>query len=320
LIAFALLLGGGLLLSLAPPRPAAVGDELVRIAPESTVTSIAAELEERGIIRSALGFRLLARVGGLDRTLRAGSYHLSPAAWLWEVLAELHAGQLESTSFTIPEGLTLKEIAAVLEGAGLGKADAFRLAGRDVELLARFGIPATSVEGYLFPETYTVARGLPPKAILEVMLTQFFSRLETLPGAAALTPRERHRRLILASIVEREAKVKRELGRIAGVFENRLARHMKLESCATVQYVLGEPKERLLLSDVRTESPYNTYLNHGLPPGPIASPGLDAIGAALAPESHDFLFFFARPDGSGRHVFSRTYAEHKEAQRKLGRG
>ena len=308
------------LLALAPVDRGSARERLVTVPPESTVATIATLLEDEGVVRNAPAFRILARLRGLDRTLRAGSYHLSPAAWAWTVLGELHRGAIEQVSFTIPEGLTLADTAAILARAGLGTADDFVAAARDPRLLATYGIPAASAEGYLFPETYTIARGLSPRAIVELMLQQFFDRSAAVLHAHALSPDKRHRAVTLASIVEREAKRPGELGRIAGVFRNRLVRHMKLESCATVQYVLGTPKERLLLEDVRTESPYNTYLHVGLPPSPIASPGLAALQAALAPDKHDELFFFAKSDGSGEHVFSRTYAEHQERQRRLGHG
>ncbi len=149
------------------------------------------------------------------------------------------------------------------------------------------------------------------------MVDQLLSRMRELPGAALLTNTELFERLTLASLVEREARDVDEQPRIAGVFKNRLERNMRLESCATVQYILGTPKARLTYEDVRRPSPYNTYLNTGLPPGPIANPGLNALRAALAPEAHDYLFFLAREDGSHKHVFSKTYAAHKEQQRHL---
>ncbi|HET6343991.1 MAG TPA: endolytic transglycosylase MltG, partial [Myxococcota bacterium] len=134
-----------------------------------------------------------------------------------------------------------------------------------------------------------------------------------------LSPQELYDRVILASLVERETRDHREMPRVAGVFENRLSRGMRLESCASVQYLLGKPKERLQLEDVRIPSPYNTYLHPGLPPGPIASPGVAALSAALSPERHDYLFFFALEDGSHRHRFSRSFAEHLRARREQAR-
>lgn len=310
---------GAAVLALAPVQIGSARERFVTVPQDSTVGTIATLLQEDGIIRSAAMFGLLARASGLDRALRAGSYHLSPGMWAWNVLAELRDGTVEPVTFTLPEGLTLNETTDALARAGLGSAEAFRNAASDPQLLATYGIPASNAEGYLFPETYTVARGLAPYAIIELMLQQFVTRTASLSQESVLSPAERHRRVILASIVEREAKARSELGRIAGVFHNRLSRNMKLESCATVQYVLGTPKERLLLEDVRTESPYNTYLNRGLPPGPIANPGLVALQAAFAPAKHDELFFFAKEDGSGEHIFSRTYAEHQERQRRLAR-
>ena len=314
-----ILLGVGSALVMAPPSGERDRDHRVTIAQGETLSRIATILEEEGVIRSATAFKLLARLRGLDAGLRAGNYRLPAGAWMPSVLRELHRGQLHQIHLTIPEGLTLEEIAARVEAAGLAKANDFLLAATDVELLARHGIPATSAEGYLFPETYVFAEGVGAKGIVEAMIGELEKRVRQIPAAASLTPTERHRWITLASIVEREAKAPDERARIAGVFRNRLERHMKLESCATVQYVLGERKERLLLEDVRKESPYNTYLNPGLPPGPIANPGLGALEAALHPERHDYLFFVARRDGSGRHIFSKTYSEHLKAQRSLPR-
>jgi UPF0755 protein len=186
-------------------------------------------------------------------------------------------------------------------------------------VLSRYDLPGPTAEGFLFPNTYVFARGLAARDLVEVMIREFFGRVSALPGVARATRDELVRRVVLASIIEREARDKSELGRIAGVFENRITRNMKLESCATVQYVLGHRKDRLSLADVRRPSPYNTYLIHGLPPGAISSPGLDALKAAFAPEHHELLFFFAKEDGSHRHVFTRTYAEHLSAQRLVAR-
>jgi UPF0755 protein len=154
------------------------------------------------------------------------------------------------------------------------------------------------------------------------MVDLFFVRLQELAPGRKYSPAELVETVTLASIVEREAQREDEMPRIAGVFINRLERNMRLESCATIQYVLGKSKERLLLSDLRKESPYNTYLNNGLPPGPIANPGSAALRATLGPERHEYLFFFARKDGTRRHVFHQTYAQHQKAlvrQRQSGK-
>lgn len=290
-------------------------DQRVEISRGATVKEIGENLEAQGLVRSGKAFQLLARVRGVDHALRAGHYRLKGSMWSWTVLDQLVAGQLHTKAVTIPEGLTLTQIAERVEEAGLANADAFIDAARDKALLNEYGLPTPSFEGFLFPETYRFAEGLEARDLVEAMAEEFFERFaEVIPEGTS--PDELIEKIILASLIEREARSNSEMPRIAGVFQNRIREGMRLESCATIQYILGKPKERLLLRDLRIESPYNTYLNRGLPPGPIASPSADAIAAAFAPEEHDYLFFFARKDGSGTHVFSKTYREH---QRKIAR-
>lgn len=317
------LLAAAIGLAVAPLAPVAglgASDRVVKIPRKASVARIAEQLEHERIIKSRRAFRYLAWITGVDRDLRAGVYRLPTGAWAWTVLGELRAGQVNTRTVTIPEGLTLSEIAKELEAAGLARATDVLRAARAPELRQKYGIPGRTLEGFLFPETYTMAQGLTASEILAVMLKEFYARLAEIPAAASIaSPEQLLAKVTLASIIEREARDKSELKRVSGVFHNRLARNMRLESCATVQYVLDQPKKRLTVADVRTESPYNTYLNAGLPPGPIASPGLPALRAALAPERHDYLFFFAREDGSGRHVFSKTYQEHQRQQQNLRR-
>ena len=187
-------------------------------------------------------------------------------------------------------------------------------------ILESFGIPAASVEGYLLPETYTLARGLSAAEILQVMVDRFFAKLRHIPETKNLSAEAIHDLVTLASMVEREAANPSEVERIAGVFKNRLDDNLRLESCATIQYILGKVKKRLTYKDLRIESPYNTYLYEGLPPGPIASPGMRALRAVLKPEKHDYLFFVARRDGTRRHVFTSTFAAHQAAIRRVKRG
>lgn len=299
---------------LLPPR-AGSGERVVTIQQHSSAPQIAQQLASAGLVRNAMAFQLLARASGADRHLRAGTYSLSLGLWPWALLDELERGQVDMRAVTIPEGLTVKEIGLALERAGLTSVEDFVRATSSRALLDTYAIAGTSVEGFLFPETYRFAAGLSAEQIAAVMVGLFFTRLSELPEARGLAGSALYERVVLASIIEREAKDESELTRIAGVFQNRLARNMRLESCATVQFIIGEPKARLSLEDVRQPSPYNTYLNEGLPPGPIANPGLAALRAAIAPEQHDLLFFVAREDGSGKHLFSSTYEEHLRAQR-----
>lgn len=301
------------LLWAAPPRQARTHNAVLEITPGTSLAEIARKLQDDGVIRSSLAFRVLAKFKGVERSMRAGHYKIANGMWAWSVVDELHAGQIKTETLTIPEGLNLKQIGELIERTGLVTREGFVEAARDPELLKRFEIPGTSVEGFLFPETYTFAKGLAPKDIVAAMVDLFFSRLKGLADRSNIDADELKRRVILASIVEREAKRSDEMPRIAGVFLNRLGKNMRLESCATVQYILGKTKERLRISDLRQPSPYNTYLHTGLPPGPIANPGLQALEAAFKPERHEYLFFFARKDGSQSHIFTQTYAQHQKA-------
>jgi UPF0755 protein len=177
-------------------------------------------------------------------------------------------------------------------------------------MLERYSIPFSSVEGFLFPDTYVVAKGLSAEQIVSIMIDRFFEELRNL-DFEGYSDEKLGQVVIIASLVEREAKIDSERPLIAAVFYNRLAKGKRLESCATVQYILGKTKERLLFSDLQVDSPYNTYLHSGLPPGPISNPGAKSIQAALFPADVDYLFFVSKRDGS--HYFSTTYREHLEA-------
>jgi UPF0755 protein len=305
---------GGLgLLWAAPPRQARTHNAVLEITPGTSVAEIARKLQADGVIRSSFAFRVLAKIKGVERSMRAGHYRIASGLWAWNVVDELHDGQISTETITVPEGLNLKQVAELVEASGLVTREGFMEAARNPELLSQYEIPGNTVEGFLFPETYTFAKGLAPRDIVSAMVQLFFDRLEGLADRPNMAPEELKRRVVLASIIEREAKRSDEMPRIAGVFQNRLEKNMRLESCATVQYILGKPKERLRLSDLRQPSDYNTYLHTGLPPGPISNPGLPALEAAFEPESHEYLFFFARKDGSQSHVFTQTYAQHQKA-------
>ncbi len=318
-VAACLVAASGAALNATAPAQDRLGSARLTIPPQTSVAAIAEQLEKSQLVRSAAAFRLMARVSGLDRTLRAGVYELPLDAWAWEILSELERGQVHHVQVTVPEGLSLREVARLLEHHDVASTGEIMRAAKDPELLAKFDIRGKSVEGFLFPETYTFARGLSAREVVESMVELFFVKTSLLPEAVHATPEQLYEKIALAAIIEKEARDKSEQAKIAGVFKNRLEQNMKLESCATVQYVLGRTKERLTLADVRQPSPYNTYLHTGLPPGPIANPGLGAIKAAFRPEKHDYMFFFAREDGSHQHVFTKTYAEHMKAQRLLAR-
>lgn len=290
----------------------------VVIPPGSSFRAAADSLERAGVVGSSRFFRLYAKLRGQDRSLRPGTYELRPGTGWDAAIAALTQGRGLVASITIPEGFTLAAIVPLLAERLDAPQDSVLAAVRDSAELARLDIPSGTLEGYLFPETYSFSVGTPARAAVAAMVREFerrwhpawTARLDTL----GLT---RHEVVTLASIVEKEARVADERPTIAAVYCNRLRQGMLLQADPTVQYALGSHVERVLYAHLETESPYNTYRVAGLPPGPIASPGSASLEAALYPADVPFLFFVARPDG--RHEFRRTFAEHVQARQEVRR-
>lgn len=322
IMAISLLATGLSVLQPAVSGPAAPVE--VYIAPKATAGQIAVQLEEKGLIRSALAFRLLAKLKGLDSSLQAGRYFLSPGRTPGQILEAITSGDTRDPVLrvTIPEGYTVRQIAAVLAAKGVTGETEFLEVAKAGELKSRFfgDPPAEGTifrwEGFFFPDTYFFRPGTPAREVAQRMLTRmdevWAEETRSYPQPPLnLNPREL---VTLASLVEREAKVASERPLVARVFYNRLHAGMSLQSCATIQYLLPAPKPHLLEADTRIPSPYNTYLNPGLPPGPIASPGRDSLRAVLNPAEAKYLYFVAKPDGT--HAFSTSYREHLNNQRR----
>lgn len=293
---------------------------VVEVPPGADAAQVAALLHHHGLIRSPLAFRLWVRWQGVEGRIQVGEYRFSPREGVGSIVRRLAAGDVVRYPLTFPEGLSARDVARRLADRGLADEHQFL---QEVRRADRHWIPemagnATgSVEGYLFPDTYQFSRGLPPEKIVAAMVARFrqaTAPLWSLPRPLDLTP---HEVVTLASLVEREARWDSERARIAGVLYNRLRRGMPLQVDATVLYALGQHKERVLYRDLEVDSPYNTYRRAGLPPGPIANPGLASLRAALQPEAHDYLYYVARSDGS--HVFTRTLSEHERAKRAVQR-
>jgi len=288
------------------------------------LSAIAQELEAAGAIRSALALRLWLewqnRIAGQPKVLQAGTYDLSLGWSLAEVVAIMQQARAEEVRVTIPEGWSLRDMGSYFAAQGLFSDEAFQAAVRDPQIWRRYTwLPAnlTSLEGYLFPDTYQLPTKLTPEQAIDAMLRRFeevaLPLYRTYQQRQA-NPLSLHEWVTLASIVEKESVLASERRTIAGVFTERLRRGMRLEADPTVEYALGirQTKEQpLTLAQVRTESPYNTYLVAGLPPGPIAAPGKASLAATADPEPTEYLYFMARYDGS--HIFSRTLAEHERA-------
>ena len=281
------------------------------VIPSGTGTEgIAGILEENKLIDNTGVFKLQSKSKGYDGKFKAGQYSLSPSMSMEDIMKILVAGKADTVRFTIPEGYDIKRTTEKLSKDGLINPDTFakelETGQFDYKFLADAPTGANRLEGYLFPDTYDIFTTANEHDIIDKMLYQFnkvfteeyYARAEEL----GMSVREV---ITLASIIEREARIPEDRPVIASVFYNRLKIKMPLQSCATVQYILGEQKPVLSIKDTQIESPYNTYLNPGLPPGPIASPGAGSIKAALYPADTDYLYFLAKGDGS--HAFSVTY-------------
>jgi len=322
LLLFTCALGGSLIIA-NQLKPVSASSALVQVEIPKGASSkkIGAILADHKLIRSQNLFYYFTRFKGLDQDLKAGIFNLD-ASWSLEkiALSLTKSTQGPSISFTIPEGFNLKQIAARLEDKGLVSSKDFFKTVNSSRFAYGFleDLPQGEqwLEGFLFPDTYQVKENAPPEEIINTMLRRFGEIYD-----AEMQARTRELGLsvlelvTMASIIEKEGKLDEERSIIAGVFYNRLKAKWLLESCATVQYLLDEPKEILLYSDLEIESPYNTYKYGGLPPGPIASPGKSSLKAALYPAEVDYMFFVAEKDGS--HYFSKTLAEHESAAKRI---
>jgi len=318
----------GSLVNEEPPRlgaPQASVPEVVTVSVEQgeSAQAIGEKLHDASVIESARLFVVLTELMGLGDALEAGDYEFERGETALSAVRRISQGITASLAVTIPEGLRLEEIADLLERRGVVSAGDFRRALTDAYDASFLGElpPGAGPEGFLFPATYGFSHDATGHEVVQQLLNAFDQRygehIQPLlsPDDQLSLPEV----LTLASVIEREAHVPAERPIIASVFLNRLRQGLPLQADPTVQYALGNDpasveefgywKRSLSLADLRLASPYNTYVNVGLPPGPIANPGLDSILAALQPDDTDFLFFVARPDGS--HVFAETLTEHQ---------
>lgn len=289
---------------------------VIVVKPGMAFATVADTLHREGIIADLFLFRLQAKLHGAENEIKAGEYDFQQAATPGKVLDRLVAGDVRRYKLTIPEGFNLREIGVRIEEAGLGTADQLLELAFDADFLDAVKVRANSLEGYLFPETYTYTAGTSLKSVLTRMIDQFRQRVDAeMLAAAAAHDLDEHRLVTLASIVQKEAGNNDEMPLIAAVFLNRLQRRIPLQADPTVIYGLGEEFDgNITKADLRLPTPYNTYTMVGLPPGPIASPGEKALRAAAFPADVKFLYFVAKGDGS--HIFSHTLKEHNKAVRK----
>jgi UPF0755 protein len=279
----------------------------------STLGSIADSLAANDVVRDRYVFMIMARISSVAGKLQSGYYKFPERASAADILAILVMGSHQATvRVTVREGLTIQRIAALLEKElGFKKEDVIALS-RDRDFIDSLGLNVRNLEGYLLPDTYDIRYDATAKQVLarmsNAMQRQFTSELLARMDERNLSM---HQVLTMASLVEGETRLPEERARVAGVYYNRLKRGMLLQADPTVQYIIPDGPRRLLYSDLAINSPYNTYMYRGLPPGPVNNPGVGAIRAALWPEEHGFYYFVA--DGTGGHTFTRNYEEHLKA-------
>lgn len=298
-----------------PSSPATPRPVVITIPPGQGFHDTIRVLSRHRLIHHPLKFKWMAKWQKLDRKIIAGEYALSTAMTPATILRYLTSGIVRQHRLMIPEGYNLSQIADNIEKSGIGGRKAFLLAAKDPQLAAGMNIPASSVEGYLFPETYFFSRGTSPEAMIAAMVAQFRKVFqEGWEKRAEELGMSVHEIVTLASIIEKETGVAAERPLVSSVFHNRLKRHMRLGSDPTVIYGIPEFDGNITRADLKRKTPYNTYLVSGLPPGPIASPGAASLKAALYPPATDYLYFVAKGDKT--HHFSTSLAEHNAAVRK----
>ena len=303
------------------PSGEGTGDPVrIKVRAGASFSEVTDSLTAKGVITQSRLFRLYGRFTRKTTLVKPGTYELRPAAGFAHVLGKLVSGDVVTARLVVPEGMVLRDIAPRIAAISGVDAESLTVALRDTTLASRFSVPGPGLEGYLYPATYTVPVEVPADSLISE-LVRTYKRVWTEERRARAEEMGLSERQIvtLASIIEKEAVQADEMPLISSVYHNRLRIGMALQADPTVQYALGEHRERLLYADIERvrNHPYNTYARPGLPPGPIASASERAIDAALNPADTPYLFFVARPDGT--HVFTRTLAEHNRARAAIRR-
>lgn len=290
---------------------------LITVPSGATTSSIGTILMEAELIQSETIFKLVSKELGADGKMKAGDFLLSQSMSADEIIDKLVSGDVEinTFTFTIPEGFEIRQIIDRLEADGHIDRSQFEYELENGVFDYAFLEGVDGLEGFLFPDTYEMRVGATEYDIINRMLSRFDEVFTDEYDARLVELNMSMNDLItLASIVEREAQAKEEFPLVSSVFHNRIQDNMLLQSCATVQFVLGERKDRLTYDDIAIDSPFNTYINAGLPPSPIASPGKLAIESALYPETTNYFYFVVKAGGNGTHVFSETLDQHNKAK------
>ena len=296
--------------------------ERVEVPEGMTVKKFARTLKEKKLIKNENAFYLAARypvfrflAGGAKLKLESGVYRISSGMSVADIFALASSGKMEYVRTSFPEGLTISKIAERLEKAGICTAADFKAAAVNGELIKKYDIRSSTLEGYLFPDTYFFTPDMASSSVIDMMVKNFFEHIRANPTLASLSPEELQTTLVLASIVEREYRVADEAPLIASVFKNRIAKNIGLYSCATIEYIITEIQNKahpdvITYNDLKIDSPYNTYKWAALPPTPISNPGMIALEAAADTPKTNYYYFRLTDEVSGRHVFSEYFDKH----------
>ena len=286
----------------------------ISISKGSTLIDISTELHSKKVIKNRSSFILAVKMLGYEKDIPAGKFNIDNVSTNYSLVNKLINSVNVSKKVTILEGWSINEIAEKLHSSLKIDKKSFLNASKNKALLNKWDIKSTSFEGYLFPNTYQFDEDVSPIKIIDKMVSEYKKNVtKKMYDRMSKINLNENEVLTLASIIEGEAIYDSERPTISGVYHNRLKKGMRLQADPTIQYIIDDSPRRLLNKDLKIKSPYNTYLNHGLPPGPINNPGLESIKAALYPEEIDFLYFVAK--GDGYHTFSKTEKEHNKAKR-----
>jgi UPF0755 protein len=315
------LFAGGVARGLVGAADRDAAEQTFEVEAGEPLSQVARRLAEAGLLRETPFFGprtlvLYARLRGIDRQVKSGEYDLSAALAPTEIVAKLVAGEVKTHAVTLPPGWHAREIAARLEALDIAPAEEIVALAFDPDFAHSLGLEADSLEGYLYPETYRFRRQTPADEVLRQLVQHFWDAWSEQDREQLAAQRwSLHQVVTLASIVEKETGAGFERPRIASVFDNRLKRRMRLQSDPTVIYGIlvtrGEFDGNIRRRDLEADTPYNTYTRGGIPPGPIASPGMASIRAVLTPEHSKFLYFVSQNDGT--HFFSTRLKDHQNA-------
>ena len=299
-------------------RPASQDSRSItfEVKPGMTLKQVTLELFNQRLILSPSAFQAIAYIQDKEKQIMVGEFSLSPSMLPTEIILRLTSGKTILYPLTIPEGYRITEIASLLDTQGLASSEVFILQTQDKDLIKSMDIPTDSLEGYLFPETYYLSKLTPEKKIVQKMVNTFKEKVlkSQLLKSTKESPLSLHEIITLASLIEKETGLDSERKLISSVFHNRLRKNMRLQTDPTVIYAIEKFDGNIRKRDLKIDSPYNTYRYKGLPPGPISSPGIKSIEAAIFPIKSNHLYFVSRQDGS--HHFSSTLVEHNQAVKK----